>query len=583
MTAYSKTCFYDRVIARQSEMESDRSIWDAQRQDIVEYYRPDLTVYSDSSAETGSFVHEAMVEGTGAWAAGVMARGFQSAMVGPSLKWFRHLMSRMRLRGVDRINAWLQRFDDYMREGVYRPSNYYELMGQNVLDGISIGSPVMLMQEVVGKGFIHFKLPHYMQNYLMRDDWGEDIAYHGKWELSNLSAMRHFGKENLPPTIQQELESGNHKTKHKYLHVIYEVGDPILYDFEDDSDQWQKPKGSNIMYRPVIMRRWCQYYFCMDSTDIGYKGALPAGIPGFDYKPFSAWHYWRNSHETYARTPSWYGIYDEKGGQGAWTTMYEAAHRAGDPPMLLLAAMKARARIRPGGRTYAQDDNEYDRPPKEIITSARYPHAIDFVDRIDDKRQRHFHVDLFRMLDRYHQEHKQPPTAFEIAQMIAEKNAQIGPAIESFDRGLLSPVDQRLMEIEARSGRLFNQTEPPEELMGMTLDDLMPMFTGPLAQAQKIAVTMRKIMDPLSMAAPVFEQWPDAKYKIKGDVLVEKLLEDLDFYQEAIATEEEYDAIMDALTRQRAKERALQEASVVADMVPKFQKGGETAKMITGE
>lgn len=574
MASYDSYSFYRRVWARQDELDKERKLWDPQRQEIVEHFRPDLPVYGaeESSAETGTFLHQTMTEGTGAWAAQVMARGFQSAMVGPSLKWFRHVMRQIRLRGIDPINAWLQRFDDYLCEGVYRPSNFYEVIGQNVLDGITIGSPVMLIEQDYKRRCLQCKLPHYDQNYLMRDWFGEDIGYHRKFELNNLNAARRFGRKNLPPTIQDELKNGEHFKKHTYLQAVYDAGDPILRNFTDEPPP--RPDGSNLMYRPLVVRPWVEFYFCRDSQgDARYEAALPAGVPGYHHKPFCAWHYWRNDHETYARTPAWYAIYDEKGGMSGWATMHDSAQLAASPAMIGLAAMKGRTgphKVKAGRWTWAKTAEEYDRPPRPIVDNLRYPHAMEFVDRLDDKRKRHFHIDLFRMLDEYHREHKQPPTAFEIAQMLAEKNAQIGPAIESFDRGLLGPVDARIVEIEARSGRLFRETEPPEELLGMTLDDMMPVFTGPLAQAQKVAVTMRRVQDPLTMAAPIFDIWPDAKYKVKADVLTERILEDLDFYQDAIATEQEYNAIMDFLTRQRARQTALEEANLAAETVSKL-------------
>ncbi|TET95776.1 MAG: hypothetical protein E3J26_02255 [Candidatus Zixiibacteriota bacterium] len=588
MTEYANLNYYKRVMARHSELVDERRIWDAQRQVIVEYYRPDITIYSSKdSAKDGSFLHEAIVEGTGNWAAGVMARGFHSALVGPSINWRESHMEETKWDGDDQINAFLERFDNYLIKQVYAQSNFYEVIGNDVLDGITVGSPVVLIEENVAKGVIEFKLPHYQENYLKRDWFGRDILYHRQFELSALTAMQKFGKENLPQDVQRQLERGEHFAKSKYLQVIYSKGDPIFDDLPKEtptfSDEAQKTR---LNYHPVVNRAWVSHHFAMGVTDVRLQGHLPERNYGYNYnnQPFAAWHYFRNPGETYARTPAWSAIYDEKSGQAAWTTMFEAAEQAARPAMIGLKQMKRRTRTGPGKWTWAQDEAEYNMPPKAVHEGINYPHAMDFVDRIDDKRKRHFNVDLFRLIDEYSREHDQPPTAYQISQMIAEKNAQVGPAIVSFDRGLLKPVDDLVIEIEDRSGRLFSQTDPPDIIWETNLRTV-PKFTGPLAKAQNTAIIMKETIEPLAVLQPLFDMFPDAKYKIDEGDLVEHFLEQIGFRQQSIVAKEVYDDIKQSLNMSRARSAELEQASMAADISQKLGKGAEEGsplKQLTG-
>ncbi len=569
MTAYSEQNYYERVMGRHAQLVEDRQPWDGSRQSIVELYRPDITTYSTESTQRGQFMHEQIAEGTGAWAAGVMARGFQGALVGPSLKWRRSTLSQQQFKGNDELNAWLQRTDDYLLEQVYNQSNFYELIGTDVLDGITIGSPVMLIEEDVAAGVIECKLPHYRENYLKRDWFGRDILYHREFELTSMTAAEKFGKEHLSESVQKELGEGDHTSKSKYLMVIYSAGDPIFEDLKDD-----QPEGftKGLNFKPVVNRPWIIHYFQMDVTDTRFQGHLPQRNYGYFHKPFAAWHYWRNSFETYARTPAWYAIYDEKGGQAAWTTMYEVAEQAARPAMTGLRSMKMRTHVAPGKFTWAQSDKEYDRPPKAIRDGVDYPRAMDFVDRIDNKRKRHFHIDLFRMLDEFSREHKQPPTAFQVAQMIAEKNVQIGPAIQSFDRGLLTPVDNIFVEIEVRSGRFWRETNPPDVVFE-TDGNLQPQFTGPLAQAQRLSVAMRRVNDSLSLATPIFDRWPDAVNKIDEGILLERILEELDFYQEAIVDQDTYNEIKESINMARQRTAMAEKAKIYSEVAKNLGAG----------
>lgn len=563
---YKDDTFYKRAMARQAQMEADRSEWDSQREVIVEHFRLDITKYAaKSTSEVGKFLHDGVVEGTGAWSAGVMARGFTGSMVGSTLKWLRSVFSQMSYRGNDRLNEWLQHLDDYLLETTFKRSNFYEAIGPDVLDGITIGSPVMISEEDEKTGAIVCKCPHYKENYIMRDWFGNDVAYHRKFEADAINAALFFGRDNLPKDVQDSLKDGDHTKKSTYLMVIYHQDDPIFHDLKKHSGE----KVSNIIYEPVPMRPWCLYYMPYACSDVRYQGALPAGAPGYFHKPFNAWHYYRNPNETYARTPAWQAIYDEKGGQSAWTSLYEVGEKAARRPLIALKEMKGNVKTAPGKVTWVEDDRQYDSPPKPLDENINYPHHADFVDRVDNKRKRHFHIDLFRMLDEYHREHKQPPTAYQISQMLAEKNLQIGPAISSFDKGLLGPIYERFIEIELRSGRLAKQVPPPPEFFD-TDGDIVCQLIGPLAQAQKLAVTMRRIMEPLQMADYIFEKWPDSVNKIKPDILLEKLLEDSDFYQNALNSKEDYDQIIASLNMARQEMMNLEKFKLFADSASKL-------------
>lgn len=576
MAEYAKLNYYERVMARHAQLVQDRRIWDAQRQVIVEYFRPDITIYSakDSSKE-GAFLHEAIVEGTGAWSAGVMARGFHSALVGP-FNWRESHMEETRWEGDDQINAFLERFDNYLLKHVYAQSNFYEVIGNDVLDGITVGSPVVLIEENIAKGVIEFKLPHYQENYLKRDWFGRDILYHREFELSALTAMQKFGKENLPEDVQRQLERGEHFKTSKYLKVIYSKGDPIFDDLPEAPKFSDESPATRLNYRPVVNRAWVSHHFAMDVTDARLQGHLPERNYGYNYRnqPFAAWHYFRNPHETYARTPAWAAIYDEKAGQAAWTSIFEVGERAARPAMIGLKEMKRRTWTAPGKWTWARDEAEYNMPPKAVHDNINYPHAMDFADRLDDKRKRHFNVDLFRLIDEYSREHDQPPTAYQISQMIAEKNAQVGPAIVSFDRGLLKPVDDLVIEIEDRSGRLFRQTDPPDIIWETNLKTV-PKFTGPLAKAQNTAIIMKETIEPLAVLQPLFEMFPNAKHKIDEGDLVEHFLEQIGFRQQSIRAKEVYDDIVQSINMQQERIAFLEQASVAADISQKLGKGAE--------
>jgi len=168
MTSYGQQSLYERVMGRQSQLESKRTPWDSQRQAIAEAFRADLTDESLTGIDEGAFRGEDIIEGSGPYAAGVMARCFQGSLCGPSINWIRHVTSQLELKGNDVLNKWLQDFDDHMR-ATYRKSNFYDVMPSYTLDGVTVGTPVVIIEEDVNNGINICTVPHYTENYLWLD------------------------------------------------------------------------------------------------------------------------------------------------------------------------------------------------------------------------------------------------------------------------------------------------------------------------------------------------------------------------------------------------------------------------------
>ena len=527
-----------------------------------------------------------IVEGTGHFDASTMATWFVGNMVGAQLDWVRYRMGDMRLRGDDTFNAFLQRLANYMLENAYAwpKSNFYQVNGHYVLDGVTMGSPVMLIEDDAANDAKVCVLPHHTENFLMRDFFGNDIAYHRKMSINNLNAMQAFGKENLPATIQNELKIGTNTAEHEYLLCIARMGDAIFQNLKEEHQipiwhPWVKLWfcTSGVTASEKIPLNWSYYEQQSDGT----RGALreniiPTSAPGFWHKPFNGWHYHRLPHETYSRTPGWYSLPDVKGLNAAWRTIHEVAHQKARPATLALETLKNKLRLGPEGVTWLTNE-EYDRRPIPYNDNANYPWAMDFIDRRSQSVGRHFFRDMARMIESYSRDHKQPPTAYQLQQMISETLVLIGPGITSYAGPALHGIDEQFMEIELNnpSGRIWRETQPPDEIFEGQ-GNTQAVFTGPLIQGLELAMLTKRITQPLMMAAPVFEMWPDSKKKVRAEVVVEEILEKGNFIQDGVVGAEEYEAGQEALDAERRQIAFLEKAGMAADIVPKLQ--GDSGK-----
>jgi hypothetical protein len=540
------------------------------REEVVNLLRPDLTTNTDT--DTGRQMGAEIIESTGHFHAKTMSKWFVGNLVGPDLDWLDYRVENRELRKQDNVRGWTQRTSEYMLEDVYAypKSNFYETNNFFVLDGITVGSPVMLLDINELDGQYTCRLPHFTENFLMRDYFGNDVAYHQKFEMTNFQAMQAFGK-TLPKGIGNELDQGNYKTKHKYLRCIARVGDPVFH--------YDKPRPDSQI---PLLKAWVQVWFSLDSVGsdekkpLGYilsgNRLVPTIASGYDYKPFHSWHYARLPHETYSRTPGWESLPDVRGLNAAWMTIHDTAYQYANPATLALDSLRGKLKLGGRGITFLSEQ-EYDRRPIPYQNTANYAWAMDFVDRRSDTVGRHFFSDIARLIQNHTQRHKQQPTAFQVAQMINEAMVLIGPAITTYAGPYLHGIDQQFLEMEMASGRLQNATDPPDEVLEA---DLQPVFVGPLIEQLKQSMIAKKIQQPLMMAAPMMELWPEAKDMVKAGDLMELLLEKSDFPQQAIRTAEEYEQIQEAKAAEQRQIALLDKAKQESEIAKNLQ--GETAE-----
>jgi hypothetical protein len=549
---------FQRAWDRQGRLESIRTRWDDQMDDVVELTRPDL--YEDID-ERGQFQGSDIVEGTAPHAARTMALGFQGNLVNQNIEWRRTRMQDKKWNGNDELNKWLQDTDEVFTS-FYNRSNYYTVLPKYILTGLTVGSPVLLSEQD-DKGDIVFVMPHYKENYLWRDHWGHDLGYHRRYKMTLLQAMQKFGKSKLSQVSQTALENGRHYEEAEFLQCIYSKDDPILEGVE------------NVPNSP-----WVQFYF-EAKKDEGTK-EKPLMVDRYNSKPFSAWHYWRNDFETYARTPAWFAIYDIKGGQQVWESMYVEAEMKVRPPMWVPDTMRALFSMLPGARNYA-DANTFAQIPQALGQAGDYGKGLDFAERVNHAIERHFMTDLFQMLHKLAlgPERKAPPTAYQIQQMIGEKAVLLGPGVQSFVNELLRPQDERLLEILSRptfngfgefmpSGEI---PEPPAVYLEETDGDLATEFVGPLAIAEKDFLIGRQILGALAEVAPLIEQDPDLVYKLRLPETVEYILEQKNYPQHLIVPQDEYEIIQAKLEEQRRLKDMIESGVDLSQMTKNM--GGE--------
>ena len=123
-TAWEQMELLNRILDRNEQITERYQEFDDARDEITEYFRPDLGIETDEGNE-GRFFGQGIFEGTPAWAARVMATGFQGNLVSKSIDWLSYLMADTRFRGIDPLDKWVQDVKTHMTDA-YQQSTFYD-------------------------------------------------------------------------------------------------------------------------------------------------------------------------------------------------------------------------------------------------------------------------------------------------------------------------------------------------------------------------------------------------------------------------------------------------------------------------
>ena len=580
--AYSSMKFARRIINRQAEYEIRRGLTDAQNDVICELFRPDLVKGLVGQKQEGAFSGSGIIEGTGPHAAIVWSRGFTGNMVSRKSAWFRDKVKEppswmgVKFKGNDEVNRYIQDMDDHLNE-VYRRSTFHDVILQYALDGGTTSSPVMLRERDIVNDRIVCKVPDYSQRWIDKDIFGMDNVLHIKWEWNALEAKEMFGSEQLPQVVKVQLDNGAHYSKTEYLQCIYPAGDPIFDDL---------PEGEEI----AVTHPWMEFFICLDATDTEQKTLKPLNRgPGYYSRPFSSWHYWRNWHEIYGRSMAWWAVYDVKGNNKYWESIFGEAELNLQPPTWAMGYLNGIMDLGPRGQNFAQGEDDYERPPQFLDRHSNYRASMDFADRLAIAIKRHFHNDIFMGATAAVQGQDQPESVYAHWLMESERNVQLLPQVETFENQFLRDNHEAFIDSERMAepaypwGRL---PEPPDIVKEYGDGTADVEFIGRLSMSQERDITLQRYFNNIGMSEIFFKYDPMLVNKIKWGQTYEKFLEAGNFPAADIVPEEEYEAIRQAINQRDLQaelaETGLKEAQAAKNLQGKTEKGSPLA-LLTGE
>ena len=545
MPLWDNTKLYDRILQLLNQKERGYVKVNKARENIIALIRPDLGSDIDPDGD-GSFFGEDIHDGVGSWSCGVMAKGLQGGLVSADADWLSHEAGNALLDKLDEVSIWLQEADDHMTD-VYRKSNFYRVLPNIIKDGVSIGSPLVFIEETdVVKGEITFLPQHFSTVFAFYDGNNklEGVIIKDKnWTVKKIAdkfaPTEEEQQAKLPQTIIDNIKSGDYYEEHTMYRAVFKGKNPVW-----DNDGFNKPDAE-----------WISVYF-IEKTDEEQKNN-PLSTETYFTCPFASWDYDKKPWESFSRTPAFSAIHDVHAQQDMALDQATNRKLKNAPPIAVLEDHRNIVDFNPKGITpIAKAD--WNNLPKAIDIVGDIRLSREEMEFNAERVKRWFLVDQFLKFTDLTNTLRQQPTATQIIKIAAELSVQVTPGIATLTTGFLADVDERMMDIEIRAGRgPFNRVRMEEisqiiqnaadEYGVLTEMTLTPVFIGPLARAQKVKQELDPILEGLGVAGTMFQVWPDLKNAIREHGTLERILKATGFPLTELKPKEEYDDIVAAI------------------------------------
>jgi len=563
MAIWDNKKLFDRLMDLFHQREKGFNKFNKARDSIVDYFRPDLGDEVDANGD-GAFFGENIYEGTAPWAADVMARGFQGNLVSPSTDWIQYAMLQTELKDNDQLDIWLQDVKEHMSD-VYQRSNFYSVLPPFTLDGITIGSPVMFIDEEVSSGVTKFMPQHYKTVFLFYDKFNQPdgvIVKDETWTVKQISDM--FARTEEEQKLKLTISTNNAIREKKFYleRTVYRAA------FRGNNQVWDVPG----FQKPDA--EWISVYF--EEKPEEERKNDPLRTEQYFSRPFVTWDFNKKPWESASRTPAFSAIYDVLSQQQVAKNQLENIELKNRPPRAVLEDHRNVIDFGPEGLTYV-DRKDWEFLPKMIDAVGDIRLSKEQLETGEKAIKRWFFTDQFLKFTDLTNTLRQQPSVDQNHRIAAELAVQLNPAIGSYTGEFLRSVDNRVVDIEARAGRgpfapdiMANITDivlsnSKEEVASI---GVVPVFIGPLAREQRTQQELDPILTAMSVLQPVFELYPDLKNAIREYGTLEDIIKAVNFPLKNLVPEEEYNTIIKGLNELRAQQQQQQLALEMAKASP---------------
>lgn len=531
-------------VKRKQKLWSERSGWEGDWRDLIDYLAPYSGRFTASEANQGGKVQRArkQLQSSARRSLKTLAAGLMGGMTSPARPWFRLTIPAIGMRENHQVKQWLQQVTDLMRE-VFARSNTYRALHQAYIELGAFGTAVnVLMPDF--ENVIHL-FPVTVGEYALAcDGKGKVNTIVREYNMTVGQIVEEFGLENCSTSVRDHYSRGNLDQWITVHHLI----EPRM--------------ERDLTKRDNINMRFKSVYYEAARTDDS-KLLEESGHNRF---PALAARWDVNGNDVYGTGPGHDALQDIKEANFLKARRAMAIDYQTNPPLQVPGILRSAGVNRfPGGVTYVDQTGPENAMRSLFDVNLNLQHLDASVAEVLKLIKEHFYEDLFLMLAN---DTRSGITATEVAERHEEKLLMLGPVLERLHNELLEPLISGTFERLQEAGLL---PEPPQVMQGAPIQ---VQYISMLAQAQRAVglASFDRIIATVGAIAGA-KQDPGVWDKLDVDQIVDEYAEGLGVPPSVIRSDEDVAALRQAREQQQ---QAMQQAAMAAEAAKTAKTVGDT-------
>lgn len=565
----------ERLESMRVEMDKTRSPLMPLMREISCFLEPVLSQFALTDANKGSRISTDIIDDTATLAGYTLDSGLMSSVSSPSRPWIRLTTSDPRLSEVQAVKTFLYDVNEAMLN-VLLKSNFYTIIQQFYSTARSFATAVLHIEPAYNGKVVRFRtLP--MGSFLISDNSnGYCDCLFREMRLTTRQVVEEFGK--LLPDGKVDRDNSS-------------ISDRVCDDY--DAQKWDNPVDvihgvyPNMQYRADALspkhKRYSSDYWELGGETAG-GGRLPTEQrflreSGMDWFPFLVFRWKRNADDVWGTMcPGIQALPNIKQLQHM-EDLGLLGYEKGVDPAVAVPADLDHVSLLPGAvipvKNMTADGKVYTIQDIRADLLAQFENKESMV---RDRINRAFFVDLFRQVSLQDEVQTGKRTATEVRLAQQESMRIMGPVLEILNDAVFGPMVAILWQIMRDQGLI---PEPPEELRpeankpmdGSVRDvSLKVEYISIMSQAMKLE-GLGAVERLVSFVAAVASFDAMVVHKIKTGNLIDQVAKILSIPPDSVATDEEFQAIMDGIQRQQ---QAAMQAEVQAKQAAAVKSLGTT-------
>lgn len=528
-----------KIIRRQSQLESIRSTFEQQWQEIVEQIGTSPNNFNDNINVPGVKTTQKVFDSTAAQAATKFVAALSSTLTPRSQLWHTLSPTNPNLDEIKEVQVYCDRIRTLLFAVRYDEEANFESQINECYDSLGkYGTACLFVDDNPGKGIVYKSIP-LSQTYVAENSSGKIDTVYRKFRYTAYAAYDAWG-DAVSDKIKTALETSP-DTEFYFIHAVY------------PNEDYQDNKRDSF-----------KFYSCY--VEVESKQIISEG--GYRTMPYSVSRYYTEPNETYGRSPAMIVLPDIKTLNRLSKSNTKNTEKLADPVLLANDdAIINGFNLQPGAINYGAVTADGRPMVIPLQTGSQIQVGIEREEQLRQAINEAFLVTLFMALVE-----TKNMTATEVQYRAQEKGQQLAPVMGRQQSELLGPMIERELDILSQ----YDLLPPMPEVLQQLGAEIQIKYTAPLNSLMRASEAIG-ITNALQAAAGLAQFDPTALQIFDIPGCLREIADINGVPAKLVKSPEEVEAMKQAQAQEAQLQQILQAAPVVAQTSKDFAQAQQAA------